>query len=134
MPRRIAFVFFPLLVVVGCSRGPSFAPVSGKVTREGKPLADASVGFQPNASMNPGSGSYGRTDADGHYELKVVTTDELGAVVGPHKVFVTPGGKVRDSKDDRALGYAKPVQFKFDVPPEGTNSANFDIPGAAKEK
>jgi hypothetical protein len=134
MLRRIAFAVLPLLVAIGCTGSPSFAPVSGKVTREGKPLADASVGFQPNASLNPGSGSYGRTDADGRYELKVVTTDEPGAVVGPHKVFVTPGGKVRDSKDDRALGYAKPIPFQFVVPPEGSTTADFDIPKESPPK
>jgi hypothetical protein len=131
MPRRIAFAILPLLVAIGCSRGPSLAPVSGKVTREGKPLANASVGFQPkNTAVNPGSGSYGRTDAAGNYELKVVTTDQPGAIVGPHKVLVTPetkSGKERDPKDDRAI-YPKSVQFQFDVPPEGSTTANFDIP------
>ena len=134
MLRRIAFLFLPLLVAVGCSQGPSTAPVSGKVTREGKPFANASVGFQPTGSANPGSGSYGRTDADGHYDLKLVLTDAPGAVVGPHKVSVTPAGKPRDPKDDSAIGNTKSVPFQFVVPPEGSTTADFDIPKESPPK
>jgi hypothetical protein len=128
MTHRFAFAVLPLLIAVGCTGGPTFAPVSGKVIKDGKPMAGASLTFQPNSSNNPGPGSYGRTDASGVFELKVVTTDAPGAVVGTHLVYITPAGKVPDPKDDTVKFKFKPYRFEFVVPPEGTKAADFDVP------
>lgn len=62
--------------------GPELAPVTGVVTYNGSPLADASVTFDPESG--PGAGA--ATDANGKFELRTGNRD--GAVVGTHKVAV----------------------------------------------
>src|SRR5439155_21810734 len=71
-----------VLITTGCGSGNKVVPVSGTVTLDGKPLANAHVAFQPEApkgSQNAGVGSYGVTDASGKYTLKMVDTDQPGA-------------------------------------------------------
>jgi hypothetical protein len=125
MSRR--FAILPILLALGCSASPSLAPVSGKVTRNGKPLAGASVAFQPVVATNPGPNSHAKTDASGFYELKVVGDDKPGAVVGVHRVYVTPPSKEDPAKMKILI---RPKQFDFTVPAEGTKSADFDLPKA----
>lgn len=61
-------------------------PVTGTITLEGAPLADALVEFQP---FDPqGSPSYGSTDASGKYELAFSHTRK-GAWVGEHLVRIS---------------------------------------------
>ena len=70
---------------VGCGEsGPPLGQVSGTVTMDGQPLANALVTFTPEAG---GRGSTGKTDASGKYELAFV--DSKGALIGAHKVSVT---------------------------------------------
>jgi len=75
-----------LLLVLGCggSSGPALHPVSGKVTKGGKPLANVSVTFSPVAG---GISSGGRTDADGKFAL-LCQNGKAGAVEGKHKVVL----------------------------------------------
>ena len=73
------------LLASGCRRGPRLGTVTGTVTLDGKPLANAQVEFQPTAGAPP---SYGTTDALGRYELRY-TKEKLGAVVGGHIVRIT---------------------------------------------
>src|SRR5262245_37542958 len=97
MRRRFAGALV-LLLVLGCG-GPKLAPVSGRVTLNGKPLANAHVSFQPIAApgeMNPGSGSYAITDADGRYTLRVVEGDRPGAHIGKHRVEIV----LRETTDE----------------------------------
>jgi len=65
---RLCFSLLLLgLLVDGCRKaGPELAPVSGRVTLVGKPLENADVVFQPDNAKSP---AFGRTDAEGHYEL-----------------------------------------------------------------
>lgn len=125
----------------GCDRGPATAPVSGKVTLNGKPLANAWVSFQPVAEGNnkdPGRGSSGKTDAEGKYSLRV---DEKtrGAIVGKHRVMIQPaedggsGGQDADSGGPRSKKFYLPSRYNMattltcDVPPGGREDANFDL-------
>jgi hypothetical protein len=81
---EIAFLL-AALALSGCVKsGPELAPVSGRVTLDGKPLENADVVFQPE---NPGSPSYGRTAADGSYELGY-KQGIAGALVGKHTVSI----------------------------------------------
>src|SRR5690348_3214851 len=76
------------VLALGC--GPRFAPVSGKVTLNGQPLAHASISFQPIAPegvTDPGPGSAGTTDEKGDYTLQA-TTGQKGALVGKHRVRI----------------------------------------------
>jgi hypothetical protein len=117
------------------------APVSGTITLDGKPLPNAAVNFQPKASggnLNPGPGSVAMTDANGHYQLTVVGTNQKGAVVGKHRVEIAAyvRDKVTDPKSDRREQPAKnlvPVKYndqttlEYDVPRGGTDQANFEL-------
>jgi hypothetical protein len=132
-------VFMAGLLAIGCSGGGKIAPVSGKVTLDGKPLADATVVFQPISSeknVNPGPGSQGKTDANGYYSLQVVGQGTKGAYVGKHRVeiskFVREKGAPTIDRDSRSRDIVPP-QFNLkttltrDVPPGGTQEANFDL-------
>ncbi len=69
----------------GCGRGdrPNLGKVRGIVTLDGKPLAGASVHFDPGTVR----GSTGITGPDGGYEL-VYIRDTMGAAVGEHTVRI----------------------------------------------
>ena len=131
------------LVCVGCSAA-KFAPVSGKVTLNGKALPNATVTFQPEGK-EPGPGSIGTTDAEGKYVLKMATGEAAGAVVGKHKVSITAGGdagsdssapptpgKAPNSPPPLPEEYNAKTKLTFDVPAGGTTTANFDLTSPAK--
>lgn len=75
-----------LSLLVGCGPGgPALGTVTGTVTLDGAPLADAKLEFQPRGEGSP---SYGMTDAQGRYELRY-SADRPGAMVGQHVVRIT---------------------------------------------
>src|SRR5215210_5154014 len=79
------------LFAFGCGKDPHrLAPVSGKVTKGGAPLANASVVFLPETKPGamPSPTSRGETDKDGKYTL-MTSEDKPGAVVGAHKVRIS---------------------------------------------
>jgi hypothetical protein len=86
---RTSFFALGVVLVLGCG-GSKLAPVSGTVTLDGKPLAKASVTFQPNdpKQMNPGPGSTALTNENGEYTLQQ-TGSSKGAVVGLHRVEIS---------------------------------------------
>jgi hypothetical protein len=139
---RVCTFVVGILFLAGCSGG-SVAPVSGTVKLDGKPLPHATVVFQPDGGgPNPGPGSTGKTDANGHYELQVTTTNARGAVVGKHKVSITAyeGDGEPDSSAPNATVFRKalvPVEYNantkltFDVPSGGSTTANFDLTSSA---
>jgi hypothetical protein len=84
----------PLLAGCGNS-GLPLASVTGQVQLDGAPLPDAVVEFQPPGS----SPSYGKTDANGEFELKY-TRDKPGALIGKHTVKITSGAYVTDEQGE----------------------------------
>src|SRR5688572_16910652 len=79
------------MLAAGCGKA-SVAPVSARVTLDGKPLAGVHVSFQPIAppgKQEPGVGSYALKDAEGKYTLLLVDNERPGAVVGKHRVEIT---------------------------------------------
>jgi len=141
--RRLPLLAVLAVFSAGCSSDPyKSASVSGRVTLNGQPLADAEVMFQPVAlegSINPGPGSYGITDAEGRYTLKLIGKETKGAVVGKHKVRIghhePPGDPFDDTpkkRPKRAIQipakYQQPeAALEFDVPAGGTTSADFQL-------
>lgn len=100
------FAMLALVALAGCGKepGPETAPVTGKVTRAGKPVAGATVYFRPES----GRPSQGITDAEGMYNLRY-TAKEDGARLGKHKVYVIfhpPAGP--EAEIARAAGTLKP--------------------------
>lgn len=137
---RIRCLGLGLLVAAGCA-GSNVAPVSGTVTLNGKPLAHATVVFQPlGDDKNPGPGSTGTTDANGRYSLSGMTTGAAGALVGKHRVSITAyeGDVEGESSAPNATNkvirkalvpaeYNVQTRLTFDVPRGGSTSADFDL-------
>ncbi|HMC10909.1 MAG TPA: hypothetical protein VKH44_06450 [Pirellulaceae bacterium] len=134
-----------LVAFAGCESGARYAPVSGVVKINGKPYGKAVVRFQPMGGTdnpNPGQGSAAYTDENGRYVLQ---SDDLnnGAVVGKHLVrIMTKGANVvgadptqtspdgpapRRDIDPIPPEWNSQSQQTFDVPPSGTDKADFDI-------
>ena len=127
-----------LLVCVGCSSGgPEIAQVSGRVTMDGKPLANASVVFIPENGRPAGA----RTDADGRYVLNF-TEGRRGAIPGKNSVRITTqretekdeNGKtvVPGSPETIPMEYNAASTLEFTVEPKKKNVANFELKSGGK--
>jgi hypothetical protein len=134
---RRPWLVLPLLLPLGCG-GLKTAPVAGVVRLDGKPLAGAHVNFQPIGSRDrpPGPGSYGKTDAQGRYALRLVSPDQPGAVVGEHRVSISLRGGEEAMRSDAGVilvkdrvpqCYNTDTRLRFEVPPRGSGSADFDL-------
>ncbi len=133
---RVAIIVLTA-VCLGCGSRSSVVPVSGVVNLDGKPLANAYVAFQPVATAGekpPGPGSYGTTDANGAYSLRLMDNDASGAVVGNHRVEINL--KVEsDDRDPKSRPpaktlpprYNKQSELQFKVESGGSTAANFDL-------
>lgn len=133
-----AFGAVSCLGIGGCARpGYKVAPVSGRVSLDGKPLPNINVRFQPIAvgeNVNPGPQSAGRTDTEGRYTLTVTDVPpKAGAVVGKHRVFFSPVIPT-SARDDEIIRVEDPIPAKyrekpleFEVPAGGTDKADFDL-------
>jgi hypothetical protein len=132
-----------LVLCLGCgARAPRVATVSGRVTLDGKPLPKASITFVPmatKANANPGPTAQAITDPDGRYQLSV-DAGTPGAVVGTSRIYISTrlsdpsiddrdaGGPIRNlPKDKVPQRYNTGTELTFDVPPSGTDQANFDL-------
>jgi len=134
-------------LVAGCGRGGgsfSVVPVSGTITKEGKPAAGVHVAFSPSAEGKKGGeagpGSTAVTDAAGKFTLQTTEAKpRKGAVAGKHRVTLTSG--TQRAPDDDSIGPVKgqveiPAKFSdgsmtFDVPAAGTDKADFVLEGPA---
>lgn len=138
-----------IVFAVGCSArsGPPIAPVSGKVTVDGQPMADIIVTFEPlttDASADQRATSLGITDAQGRFVLKGGGEQFNGALVGKHRVRLAkkepqlmdeldPNYNARNEmkklKNFKQLPkkYNASSDLTIDVPASGTHKAAFDI-------
>jgi len=86
--RRQSGWMVALVVFVGCSTRPAdqpeIAPVAGRVTMDGQPLAGVSVVFESERSVL----SFGNTDADGRYKLSYIRSAK-GAGLGNNTVRIS---------------------------------------------
>ena len=137
MRGRLIVLSCVVLPLLGCG-GNKVVPVSGKVTLNGKPLANATVTFQPATKdkREAGPASAGLTNDQGEYTLKLAGKNTSGAVVGEHKVSISAlQGPAPSSADDNPKPrvdlvperYNTQTELKFQVPPGGTDKANFDL-------
>ena len=135
--RRRAWITVLLTtsVLSGCGETKPYgvAPVSGRVTMDGKPLPDARVTFFPQRAADTNTRQSGReamgvTDADGRYQLKTVFDDE-GAAPGKNRVVIS----TLKEEYDQANPEAPPkVVAKETVPNRYvTGSSQLDVNGAA---
>jgi hypothetical protein len=143
--RGISFVL-GLCLLSGCGGGSEIptAPVSGKVTDGGKPVSGVIVRFQPvseqtsvDADKEVGLGSFGETDENGEFTLRLSDDSGKGAVIGKHTVIIQELTPEEEENDD-AGGLDKPPKKsripakwldgsqRFTVESKG-NEANFDL-------
>jgi len=118
-------VCYVLLVIstAGCSKsGPELAPVTGRITLDGKPLAKTDVVFQPNGSESPSSG---RTDADGRYQL-AYKRGVMGGHVGSNIVRITISPDVVANPPNIPARYNSDSELSKEIK-SGQNEFNFDL-------
>lgn len=126
MTHRFLFLVVALTSLVGCgSDGPKLHDVSGKITLDGHPLADAEVEFQPAA----GSPSFGKTNASGDYTL-AFAPDRPGAIAGEHAVRITTYRRNPEPGSTEIIPERVPAKYNSESTlkasvPEG--SYNFDL-------
>src|SRR5688572_19493772 len=89
-----------------CSKDGSVdvAPVSGKVTLDGKPIGKLIVTFMPADEGTQMPPSNGTTDSEGRYTLRT-SSGQIGAVPGLHNVMIADesSGVGVELPDDRSL-------------------------------
>jgi hypothetical protein len=132
MYARTCALIVVCLLVSGCSEGgPEIAGVKGKVTMDGKPLANAAVVFVPEKGRPAGA----RTDAEGNYEL-TFTEGRKGTMPGVNKVRIstaadpseTPEGKRIPAQPETVpMKYNAQTELTFTVEADKENIANFDL-------
>ena len=120
------------LLLAGCAyRGPEIAYVAGRVTMDGRPLANATVVFVPENGRPAGA----TTDADGNYVLNFANGRQ-GAIPGPSTVRIMTlrdadqdeiGQTIPGSPETVPARYNADSILTFDVVPNQKNIANFDL-------
>lgn len=153
MLRRVAAgaAVAVLALAAGCSGGGrKIVPVSGVVTVNGGPAKNVIVTFQPLAESkddNPGRGSSAYTDENGRFQL-IYDGERPGALTGKHRVRISPQWVSKKAGADDgeggggavALNYPIPPEWndlstiEFEVPPGGTDKADFHIEAKAPPK
>jgi hypothetical protein len=122
---RIHLIFVVLTVAMlslACRQhGPQLGEVQGTVTLDGRPLARATVIFEPKAG---GHASRAVTDASGRYQL-VYLRDATGALVGSHLVKVFTASE-DDPKERIPARYNKQSALTADVT-TGANEYNVSL-------
>lgn len=119
--RRVSLAAAVVLASAGCG-GREFAEVAGRVTLDGKPLADVEVVFLPDSLKgNHANTASAVTDADGRYQLYTPRDNRAGTVLGAHRVVVIDltmvadaagaGGPPRPGQAAAALPGTKPRRF-----------------------
>lgn len=133
------FVSALTLGIAGCGEDTNVAPVEGIVFLDGAPLVGASVNTQPIATSSnpkPGSGSFGKTDEQGHYSLRLIVPLMEGAILGEHRVTITRADAEQlvdnDVPDELQGGRPWPGRYsdgslRLTVSPDGNTQANYEL-------
>lgn len=143
--RRVAFcvVAVACFSVLGCSHGeelPELVPVSGKITIDGKPLANASIVFMPadpkeEEGLEKVNRPHGTTNEAGEYELEW-NENAAGAPPGQYKVIVMAVKPMAD-EDGEGMVWLIPQKYgnprtsglSATVKDDGDSDLNFDLAG-----
>jgi hypothetical protein len=117
------------LMAVGCSSG-GLETVSGIVTLDGAPLADAKLTAIPQDPKAPGP-FVARTDAAGAYSLGPIGDAGGGMPPGAYRLMITTAHS--DTADEthppppERVPAPYPQGVDFTVPDGGKTDANFDL-------
>lgn len=123
LANRCTIVLAFLFLFAGCGRsGPQIAPVHGRITLEGRPLAGADIRFEPNGPERP---SVGRTDSDGHFDL-MFKRGQPGAIVGQHTVRIWVSNEVVKNPPIIAAKFDARSELRREVK-SGDNEFDIDV-------
>lgn len=137
--KQSSFVIFALSVATsiatcGCGKGISSVPVSGRVTLVGKPLSDVAVNFSPvTGGESNAFASFGKTDSDGRFKLRLAENNQPGATAGQNRVTLHESSGAPESDGAAPMTplklppKARDGTITFEVPPAGTDAANFEF-------
>lgn len=148
MRFQISLLSLIMLSTIGCGSSEfDMAPVSGVVTLDGEPVADARIIFSPQRTgkeaLSAGPASDGTTDETGRFTLATSIEGTTGAVVGAHTVtistYLAESDRSKDTykvvRDEEVPAkYNKPGALTFDVPSDGTKQADFKLESSKKKK
>lgn len=111
-----------LVVLAGCGGDGGFAPVTGRVLLNGKPVEGAAVLFEPEAGGVPATGV---TNANGEFSLST-TGHGVGAAIGKHGVSVS---KQVVAQPNRKVEEGEIVPMKYETPEKyaSTRTSGFSI-------
>ncbi len=114
------------VILAGCSS--DYVTVTGTVTLDGEPLENAFVEFTPQ--FEGGSMSYGRTDADGHYDM-MFSLNQKGAMPGDNLVRITTAdvGDVGQANSPERVParYNRNSELRVDVAQGRANTFDFEL-------
>ena len=124
-------VLLTFVAVVGCNREklPKLARVSGTVTMDSQPVADATIMFEPTMEGVPVNVS--RTDSTGKYEL-YYSRGHKGTPPGEYTVRISTYGQTGDEdkptirKETVPAKYNLKTELKADVK-RGANNLDFAL-------
>jgi hypothetical protein len=151
------FLLFSACVVPFAKKELELTPVTGKITLEGEPIADAKVVFLPQKlfieQSLPHPPAAAVTDADGTFRLRTDGAD--GAPAGDYLVLISKRDDqpsieqpdlsvielIRDLDEPRndlptepwmsaetiPFFYNRQTTLRFTIPPKGTNQADFQL-------
>lgn len=130
-PGLTILAAFALVLSAGCGDVPdNLGRVSGKVTLDGQPLANATVVFSPKTAA---SQSIAVTDANGEYSL-LYAAKIRGAEPGEHRVAVSTFTEGDPDGDPPVAKVAERVPYKYNLRSElsatvsrGKNTVNLDL-------
>ena len=112
-----------MALVAGCSKtGPDIAPVSGRITLDGQPIANTDVAFYPEGKQSVSSG---RTDKDGHYELGY-KRGVMGGHIGMNSVQISTSSELVRGPNRYHANYNSNTELKREVK-SGNNVIDFDL-------
>jgi hypothetical protein len=125
-----------LVLVAGCGQGLPVVPASGVVMLDGAPLANVTVMTQPIAtdSPNPGPGSFGRTDAEGRFDLELVKPEVRGAIIGEHRVMIMQVGEAKAAVAGKWPTSFSDGSLRIQVPKEGTKELRVELSRGTRGK
>ena len=127
-PRRFLKLMLLAAVVAGCSGGdrPTLGRVTGMVTLDGRPLADAAIVFSP---ISGGRQSIAVTDVAGHFEM-IYIRDIHGAKIGQHEVSITTA-REESPRESLPARYNTETVLTAEVK-SGTNDIPFKLTSEAE--
>jgi hypothetical protein len=118
-----------LLSSCGSAKGPQLGTVTGVVSMDGKPLANARVVFTP---IDEGRGSVGVTNESGRYSLEFAY-NQKGAAVGEHTVQIFSESYSGEGPSDPVISpeFNSASTLKAHVKP-GRNSFDFSVTSTSR--